>query len=162
MHGRPSSVKPLNFDARLPIVFEPMSNMPTPLSRVQHLLVTPANPPRENDGLDFERCAKLHNAILEHAWLSSGRSTEDFQSQSTPFYQRAAEVIDEKCNASLKAFFQVARDAPPGTNGFNFFYNVSGLDCAFGWHDFYSTDEDRSLTFYTVSQGLYGVPDGLV
>lgn len=136
--------------------------MSTPLERVQHLLVTPDNPPRQTDSLDFERCAELHNAILEHGWLSSGRSAEDFQSQCTPFYERAAEVIDAKCDSSLKAFFQAARDVPPGKNDFNFFYNVSALDCAFGWHDYYTEDEDRALKLYTVSEGLYGDPDGLV
>lgn len=80
----------------------PHSNMSTPLERVQHLLVTPQNPPREIEELDFQRCVKLHNAILEHGWLSSGRSVEDFQSQCTPYYERAAEEIDEKCSASSK------------------------------------------------------------
>jgi hypothetical protein len=73
-----------------------------------------------------------------------------------------AEVIDAKCCYSLKAFFQAARDVPPGTNDFNFFYNVSVLNCGFGWHDYYTEEEDRALTLYTVSEGLYGDPDGLV
>jgi hypothetical protein len=55
--------------------------------------------------LDFDHCVKLHNAILEHGWLCSGRAVEDFQLQCTAFYKRAAGVIDEKCTASLKAFF---------------------------------------------------------
>jgi hypothetical protein len=137
-------------------------NMVTPLERVQHLLVTSDNPPRQTGGLDFQRCVELHNAILEHGWLSSGRSAEDFQAQCTPFYQHAAEVIDEKCHASLKAFFQGARDMAPGTDGFNFFYNVSRLQCGFGWHSYYTEEENRALTLYTVSEGLYGDPDGLV
>lgn len=136
--------------------------MSTPLERVQHLLVKPHNPPRKTQGLDSERCIELHNAILEHGWLSSGRSIEDFQLQCTPFYERAAGIIDEKCSASLKTFFQGARHVPPGTNDFNFFYNVSGLDCAFGWHDFYAPEEVRTLTLYSVAAGLYGSPDGLV
>jgi hypothetical protein len=136
--------------------------MATPLERVQHLLVTPDNPPRDVEGLDFQRCAELHNAILEHGWLTSGRSAEGFQSQCTPFYERAAEVIDEKCSSSLKAFFQAARNVPPETNDFNFFYNVSVLNCAFGWHDCYAEEEDRVLNLYVVSNGLYDVPDGLV
>jgi hypothetical protein len=70
-------------------------------------------------------------------------------------------VIDAKCDSSLKAFFQAARDVPPGINDFNFFYNVSALDCAFGWHDYYTEDEDRALRLYTASEGLYGDPDGL-
>lgn len=136
--------------------------MSTPLERVQYLLVTPENPPRQIEGLDTERCVELHNAILEHGWLSSGRSAEDFQSQCTPYHARAAATIDEKCNASLKAFFQGARNAPPGTFRFNFFYNVTGLDCGFGLHDYYSQEENRALTLYGVSEGLYGDPDGLV
>jgi hypothetical protein len=136
--------------------------MSTPLERVQHLLVTSDNPPRQTEGLDFQRCVDLHNAILEHGWLSSGRSAEDFESQCTPFYEHAAEEIDEKCNASLKAFLQGARDVPPGMNDFNFFYNVSRLSWAFGWHEYYTEEEHRVLTLYMVSEGLYGDPDGLV
>jgi hypothetical protein len=80
--------------------------MSTPLERVQHLLVTHDNPPREIGDLDVERCVELHNAILEHGWLSSGRSAEDFQSQCKPFYEHNPELFDEKCDASLKAFLQ--------------------------------------------------------
>ena len=136
--------------------------MPTPLDRVQHLLVTPQNPPTDTEELDSQRCVELHNAILEHGWLSSGRSAEDFQSQCTPYYERAAEKIDEKCSASLKAFFQGARAVPPGEFHFNFFYNVSGLDCTFGWHDYYTEEENRIFRYYIESQGLYGHTDGLV
>jgi len=134
------------------------------LERVRHQLVTPDNPPRQIGELDHQRCVELHNAILEHGWLSSGRSAEDFRAQCTPFYEHehAAEVVDEKCHASLKAFFQGARDVAPGTDGFNFFYNVSRLHCAFGLHDYYTRDKNRALTLYTVSEGLYGDPDGLV
>lgn len=124
--------------------------------------VTPTNPPRQIEALDSSRCAALHNAILEHAWLSSGRSAGDFEPQCAPYYERAAEAIDEKCSASLKAFFQRARDAPRGALRFNSFWNVSRLDCAFGWHGYYSQEEDRALTPSTVSEGLYGDPDGLV
>lgn len=119
-------------------------------------------PPRQIEALDSSHCAALHNSILEHAWLSSGRSAGDFEPQCAPYYERAAEAIDEKCSASLKAFFQRARDAPRGALRFNFFWNVSRLDCAFGWHGYYSQEEDRALTPYTVSEGLYGDPDGLV
>jgi hypothetical protein len=137
-------------------------NMSTPLERVQHLLVTPDNPPRQIEGLDVLRCVELHNAILEHGWLSSGRSAEDFQSQCNPFYESAAERIDEKCTASLRAFLQGARHMPPGIRDFNFFYNVSGLTCEFGWHDYYVPEENRALTLYSVSAGLSSKPDGLV
>jgi hypothetical protein len=138
------------------------NNMSTPLERVQHLLVTPDNPPIDSEALDVQRCVELHNAILEHGWLSSGRSAKDFQSQCTPYYERAAEEIDEKCSASLKSFFQGARNVPAVMHRFNFFYNVSQLDCAFGWHDYYTQEENRVLRLYTVSAGLYGDPDGLL
>jgi hypothetical protein len=35
------------------------------------------DPPRDDiDGLDYQRCAALHNAIVEHGWTSSGRSLD--------------------------------------------------------------------------------------
>lgn len=106
--------------------------MPKPLENVQDLFVTPEDPPRQIEELDPERCTELHNAILEHGWLNSGRSIEEFQSQCTPFHERTAGVIDEKYSASINFFFQGAENVPPGTNDFNFFYNASGLHCAFG------------------------------
>jgi hypothetical protein len=137
--------------------------MSAPLERVQHLLVTPENPPRDIDGLDVERCVELHNAILEHGWLSSGRSVEDFESQCPPFYEHAPEIFDEKCNASLKAFLLGARERRSGAEGdFSFFYNVSGLICEFGRHDYYIDEENRVFCLYMVGAGLYSKPDGLV
>ena len=67
-----------------------------------------------------------------------------------------------KCSGSLKTFFQGARDVPRGKSRFSFFYNVSSLDYAFGWHDYYTEEEKRMLRLYTVSAGLYGDPDGSV
>jgi hypothetical protein len=35
--------------------------------RVQEFKVTTENPPRDDlDGLDYQRCAALHNATVEH------------------------------------------------------------------------------------------------
>lgn len=72
--------------------------MSTSFESVQHLLVKPGRPPRQIGALDPEHCAGLHSAILEHGWLSSGRSPGDLQSQRTPYHDRTVGVIDEKFN----------------------------------------------------------------
>lgn len=44
-----------------------------PLETVKALRHTDDNSPTSTDeGLDFERCSALHNAIVKHAWVSSG------------------------------------------------------------------------------------------
>jgi hypothetical protein len=51
--------------------------MSSAIERVQVFKVTTENPPRDDlDGLDYQRCAALHNAIVEHGWTRSGRSLD--------------------------------------------------------------------------------------
>jgi hypothetical protein len=50
------------------------------IARARDFKLTPENPPRDDiDCLDFQRCAALHNGVLEHGWTSSDRSLDDKQ-----------------------------------------------------------------------------------
>lgn len=52
---------------------EPTSHS-SPLEDVKHLKVSDINLPTSSpDGLDFDRCSALHNAIVKHQWQASGR-----------------------------------------------------------------------------------------
>jgi hypothetical protein len=70
----------------------PGSHYPTKLSSepfedIQHLKVSFDNPETStNDGLDFERCSALHNAIVRHAWQAQGYDLADLP--STTWWQR--------------------------------------------------------------------------
>ncbi|QYS99747.1 hypothetical protein H0G86_006866 [Trichoderma simmonsii] len=44
--------------------------------------VTAEHPLRETEGLDHERCAALHNLIVERGWIASGRSLSDLDRRS--------------------------------------------------------------------------------
>jgi hypothetical protein len=46
--------------------------MKTTYVDISRWLVTSSNPPRQTDGLDYERCAVLHNHIVAHGWIASG------------------------------------------------------------------------------------------
>jgi hypothetical protein len=49
-----------------------------PLEAVRHLRVDSKNlETSTNDGLDFERCSALHNAIVKHAWQAEGYHLAD-------------------------------------------------------------------------------------
>jgi len=53
-----------------------------PLDEVRHLKGTPTNPESDSsDHLDFERCAALHNAIVKHTWVATGRDLNDLPIQ---------------------------------------------------------------------------------
>lgn len=48
------------------------------LEEVRTIRVDESHPPTGNaDGLDFERCSALHNAIIKHAWTATGHELSD-------------------------------------------------------------------------------------
>jgi hypothetical protein len=59
-----------------------------PLEAVRHLRVSIDNPETStNEGLDFERCSALHNAIVEHAWQAEGCDLADLP--TTTWWRRS-------------------------------------------------------------------------
>ena len=48
------------------------------LEEVRNLRVDEAHPPTSNaNGMDFERCSALHNAIIKHTWSATGHELSD-------------------------------------------------------------------------------------
>lgn len=139
------------------------------LERVTEHLVTESNPPRHDlDGMDSSRCIALHNAILEHGWVASGRTAEDFATSTRPWwhvYGESAEV--GRFHPSLRTFLEGARVVPgdyrPETS---LFYNVRGLhhpETMFaGPGSSMFDDADMVLTLYDTHEVLAGTPDGLL
>lgn len=105
--------------------------MSTALQSATPYLVTDSNPPQDIDGMDHARCAFLHNAILLHAWTSSGRNSDDFLTKSRPGLEWDFNIDLTTLHPSVIAFLKTARALPPN-HGVHFFYNVQGLMGAVG------------------------------
>lgn len=72
--------------------------------------VTDDNPSRAGHELDFERCAALHNHILELGWVGSGRRLADLDRRSWwEFHGNAAENIRHRLAPSIIEFLQRAQ-----------------------------------------------------
>jgi hypothetical protein len=79
--------------------------------------------------MDVDKCVELHNKILEHGWLHSGKTTEDFkQNRQTWFDYHGdhAETISDLLSPDLIAFLEGAY-VIDYEDGHSFFYFVSGL-----------------------------------
>ncbi|KAK5113993.1 hypothetical protein LTR62_003116 [Meristemomyces frigidus] len=136
--------------------------MSRPLEDVEQYLVTPVNPPRDLDGMDYERCAALHNAIYEHGWIGSGRTAADFLAESRLWLDsHPAAADDPGCHASLIEFLRRARTLP-SNHEIQFAYQAWGLDVSLGEHDYAFPDDDQTVTLYQSYMSQCSKPDGLV
>ncbi|KAI1420996.1 hypothetical protein F5Y12DRAFT_770331 [Xylaria sp. FL1777] len=129
-------------------------------------LVTAAHPAREDGALDYVRCAKLHNWLVEHAWVADGGSLDELERPS--FFEHYGDEADEiahRLDPSLVSFLQsivVSERLPP------FFFWVEGItppSDIFSAQDMFQEHEDASwrfLTLYTTNIGLCGHSLGLL
>ena len=79
--------------------------------------------------MDVDKCVELHNKILEHGWLHSGKTIEDFgQKRQTWFDQHGdqAEAISDLLSPDLIAFLERAYEIHCD-GAHSFFYYVGGL-----------------------------------
>jgi hypothetical protein len=123
--------------------------MLTALDEVERLLVTPENPPRDDlDGMDFERAAALHNAIVKHALIASGRA-ELLPSQTT-WWDHDSSLRDDlaaRLHPSVIEFWKLALCIHSPATELNFFhYLTTFADCA-EW-----MEEENYLHFYNTDQ----------
>lgn len=105
------------------------------LETVQHLRVSTRHPEiSTNDGLDFERCSALHNAIVKHAWQAQGYHLADLP--TTTWWQRPdyasrlhdlQEHLPESLVAFLKRALSPAAGELPDASKYYFFYLSDGL-----------------------------------
>jgi hypothetical protein len=139
--------------------------------------ITEENPVRwDSDGLDFERCAALHNLIVERGWVQRG--SDPALLNRTTWWEcfggdgALAEVavkLDDTVISFLKlAWHGFTRDTSAPFHGFHRFNNLlSGPDLLF---EFPLNDDDGSfsekqqyLWLYSANGGLApGHPLGLV
>jgi len=144
--------------------------MSSAIARIQSHKVTEENPPRDDlDGLDFYRCARLHNAIIEHGWTASGRPIEDMPNttwwdiQSTNPYRDAT---TSRLHSSVTDFLKLAYQFDE--RRFSFFHYLKGLlgalpDVSSSFkEDPYDPNFDHQYyTLYSTDQTDADNPDGL-
>lgn len=72
------------------------------LPDITSLLVRPDNPPRDDvEGMDYLRCAALHNYLIQYAWLAEGRPLATLNANSNFFTAFGDEAEAEACRPSL-------------------------------------------------------------
>ncbi|KFY36230.1 hypothetical protein V494_05204 [Pseudogymnoascus sp. VKM F-4513 (FW-928)] len=119
-------------------------------------------PCRQVDGMDWERCAALHNLIVGLGWAVTGKPETEMP--RVTWWQRhiTDQALEDKwttrLSPSLTLFLQAALETPPDQN---FFYYSSGLACPdrlFGQvHD----NEDIMCLYQMTNLSLGSHRDGL-
>jgi hypothetical protein len=108
------------------------------LAEVRHLLVTIGNPESStNEHLDFERCSALHNAIVKHGWVASGRDLAD--------YQEACERLHPDVIEMLK------RCIDPGPEAGDFFRFLAGMPKGRLWWEWTEDYDEDWIQMYMAS-----------
>ncbi|KAI2700432.1 hypothetical protein CBS147332_8043 [Penicillium roqueforti] len=87
------------------------------LPDITSLLVRPDNPPRDDlEGMDYARCAALHNYLIQYAWLAEGRPLATLNTNDNFFTAFGDEAEAEACrprlDPSLAAFLDTAMISP--------------------------------------------------
>jgi hypothetical protein len=99
------------------------------LATVEDALVTSTNPARNGGALDHERCAILHNYLVEYGWTASGRSLDDSARRSFfdvyPDQPDAGDTILRRLHGSVVLFLRSITMADE--TSVPFFFWVSGV-----------------------------------
>jgi hypothetical protein len=139
--------------------------MNTTYADMSRWLVTSSNPPRQTDGLDYGRCAVLHNYIVAHGWIGSGFNPAELPRRTWfDTYRDEADEQRENLHDSVVEFLKRAWDV---TEDMTFFYWVSRLSPPEQlWEDHppdlaEDGEELRFFTLYPMNVGFGGHPDGL-
>ncbi|KUJ09811.1 uncharacterized protein LY89DRAFT_657341 [Mollisia scopiformis] len=137
------------------------------LPDIDHWLVTPDNPPRNQIGLDHERCVALYNYLLQYSFAASNKEFGDRHKIS--WFEKhgdKAERAREHLDPSLIKFLENAYD-PRDADFAILFYWVRGInDPTYlwtNWEDFSNLGEEhgRMTLFYTNCALLGCHQDGL-
>lgn len=124
--------------------------------------VTPENPVREVNGMDWERCAALHNLIIRLGWAVSGKPETEMPRETWWQTYITNPVLETEWSArlspTLKQFLRAAFEPPPDQS---FFYYVNGLSCP--GHLFTNCHEDEGIMclYPAANPNMGSHPDGL-
>jgi hypothetical protein len=79
--------------------------------------------------MDVDKCVTLHNKILEHGWLHSGKTLEELEQNRKTWFDYhgdAAEAMRDLLSPDLTAFLERAYEVTC-EDGHSFFYYVKCL-----------------------------------
>lgn len=142
---------------------------PSPLfASIAKQRVTTATPARNDNELDVERCAALHNTLMLYGWVCSGKKISDMQKRSW-WSKHGSQSLERLLRPSLKRFLSKVFDVP----GHNFFYHVTGLARPLEMlllgqlledpdHNAAKVEMHRFVVLYTASKELVKAPAGIV
>jgi hypothetical protein len=142
------------------------------LEEVRNLRVDEAHPPTSNaNGMDFERCSALHNAIIKHAWSATGHELSDLPQTTwtqTEYNAPHLAEVESRLHSSVFAFLKraLALSSFPGKPCENrFFYYCDDLSPAgimFDDYESFRGDGVNRITLYLVGGFKEEFHDGLV
>jgi hypothetical protein len=143
---------------------------------IRDQLVSDENPARDDGEMDYERCAALHNAIVKHGWIASGRPLKDLPTTTCWEADEAGwEQNVSRLQPSMVEFLKRAHstDLPTSepiynlsTRNYAFFYYLGGL-VGPGSHVYFDFEmfEDHPgqyMTLYTPNDDLGSHARGLM
>ncbi|KAF2993162.1 hypothetical protein E8E13_000065 [Curvularia kusanoi] len=122
--------------------------------------------------MDVNKCAELHNKILEHGWLRSGKSRQDLERNRKTWFDYhgdEAEAIRDILSPDIIAFLERAY-VVDWDGGHAFFYYVAGLFTPSLVHELSETfnndfSEDgmlQNIVLYNMNSSFGSHPVGLV
>ena len=120
-----------------------MHTTPEQILDIKDALVSDENPARDEDTLDFERCARLHNYLVAYTSMArNGTNTPDLDALASEswFFNQPNENIDAiraRLDPSLNSFLDSIYHPAPG-----FFYWVSRLRMELADESFPLEDND--------------------
>lgn len=144
------------------------------LPDITSLLVRPDNPPRDDlEGMDYARCAVLHNYLIQYAWLAEGRPLATLNANNNFFTVDGDEAEAEACrprlHPSLAAFLDTAMVLPYSSDNPREYLEFSvfawGIDGPSRLFDEFLADiqdqpVDSLVRLYDVESGLSAVGSG--
>ena len=142
------------------------------LEEVPNIRVDESHPPTSNaDGMVFERCSALHNAIIKHTWLATGHDLSDFpQTIWTQIEYNVPHLaeVEGRLHSSVVEFLKRALAVsyfPDKPRKYRFFYycdDLSPADVMFNDYEIYRGDGVNCITLYLAGGFKEEFRDGLV
>ncbi|GAB7334304.1 hypothetical protein MBLNU13_g06334t1 [Cladosporium sp. NU13] len=128
------------------------------LEQVRNFRVDGAHPPTSNaDGMDFERCSALHNAIIKHTWSATGHEPSDLpQTTWTQIEYNVPHLaeVESRLHLSVVEFLKRALavssfpDEPCENRFFYYCDDLSPAEIMFDDYGIYREDGANRITLY--------------
>src|ERR1700761_5993889 len=132
-----------------------------PLLSGRRWRVSPTNPVRFGQDFDFERCAALHNQLLEIGWVSSGKSLDSLERRTWfNVHGDRAEQMRTRLSDQLVGFLERVAENADNHSLFYYSYGLSAPDSMWDHHQDHD-EEDRFLTLYGANH-IVSHHDGIV